>query len=455
MNARLSALIADYQSRVSEAVDLLERGLGITRPASNREWTEYDIPQNGSLPGPAAYFKHGYGCAIFWPDAFVDFDFGTRGEIDGFDAMRLAVFMETNQLAYGLSSHDEIRELLEAATEAGEIVCAMGYGLAYLALDAETTQQAAQVATRAARVKPSTMREEGRRVPPSVGAVASWYRMAAEQGLPEAQYILGTYCRQSENIQEARVEAPKWFRRAAEQGHALAQYEMGMESADEEAMKWLRSAAEQGHALAQYEMGIWSDDEEAMKWYRRAADQGLVDAQCELGICYYDGFGVRPDIAEAVKWLRPAAEQGLALAQLVLGHAYSTGGEGVPQNYALAAAWLRKAAKQGDEAAQDDLAELLASGLADPQEPGELKRWSHAPDAGWQWCPHCKQDVQPSLDGRCSTCETQIAPPDTRTAEQLDQAAKRMRSDVPCLFVACAGLTLLVAAVVAIVLVTL
>ena len=46
----------------------------------------------------------------------------------------------------------------------------------------------------------------------------SWYRIAAEQGYPEAQYWLGWCCQYGKGVEEDREEAVKWFRAAAEQG---------------------------------------------------------------------------------------------------------------------------------------------------------------------------------------------------------------------------------------------
>ena len=71
-----------------------------------------------------------------------------------------------------------------------------------------------------------------------------------------------------------------------------------------------RVAAEQGLADAQnalggmYERGqeVPQDHAEAAKWYQRAAEQGLADAQNHLGYMYQRGQGVPQAPAEAVKW---------------------------------------------------------------------------------------------------------------------------------------------------------
>ena len=154
-----------------------------------------------------------------------------------------------------------------------------------------------------------------------------WYRKAAEQGHPGAQYELGecyhTYCDDAVTMDD--FEAVKWYRKSAEQGHSKAQNRLGecYKEGDGvtqdwfEAAKWFRKAAEQGNSGAQYELGlcyangkgVTKDHAEAVKWYRKAAEQGIIPAKTELGLCYIYGRGVKKDWTEAVKWLRSAARE--------------------------------------------------------------------------------------------------------------------------------------------------
>src|SRR5205814_1041015 len=102
-------------------------------------------------------------------------------------------------------------------------------------------------------------------------------------------------------------------------------------------VKWYRSAAENGHPGAQYDLalhyakgrGAARDDKEAAKWVALAAAQGHVLAQYNLGILYSAGRGVAQNETEAAKWYRLAAEQGFVLAQSSLGLLIETG-RGVP-----------------------------------------------------------------------------------------------------------------------------
>lgn len=198
-----------------------------------------------------------------------------------------------------------------------------------------------------------------------------WWRKAAEQGYPGAQYNLGVCLYFGEGISQNFSEAVKWYRKAAEQRHPGAQYCLGVcyyygngVSEDKaEAVKWYRKAAEQGNADAQYYLGICycngegvsQDYTEAVKWFRKAAGQGNADAQNNLGDCYYYGIGVSEDKTEAVKWYRKAAEQENRLAHN-LGFCYEKG-YGVSQDKTEAVKWYRKAANM-DRRSQNRLKEL-------------------------------------------------------------------------------------------------
>src|SRR5579863_3535448 len=118
MDSRLAKLIADYQSRVSDAVAMLGEA-GIPRPASNTEWAASDAPEQGSLTDGFTYHKHGFGCAVAGPSWGVDFDFGDKGEIDGFDIWRLCAFARERLSEYGFESDEEIELAVRRVAETG------------------------------------------------------------------------------------------------------------------------------------------------------------------------------------------------------------------------------------------------------------------------------------------------------------------------------------------------
>lgn len=52
---------------------------------------------------------------------------------------------------------------------------------------------------------------------------AYWYRKAAEQGIAEAQFSLGSIYRNGRGVPKDEAEAVRWLRMAAEQGLPEAQ----------------------------------------------------------------------------------------------------------------------------------------------------------------------------------------------------------------------------------------
>jgi len=179
----------------------------------------------------------------------------------------------------------------------------------------------------------------------------------AEAGDPKAQFDLQRYY--SEKWGEApwlsvwnpiRYVYPKGYR--AEQNI-------------KEAAKWLTKSAEQGYPNALFVLGLYKsaglgvakDRKETIRLWTKAAEQGFMPAQCLLGSRYAYGDGVPQDYKEAVKWYKKAAEQGDASTQFRLGSCYANG-EGVTKDMKEAVKWWTKAAEQGYEDAKEQLRRL-------------------------------------------------------------------------------------------------
>ena len=89
------------------------------------------------------------------------------------------------------------------------------------------------------------------------------------------------------------------------------------------AAKLMRLAADQGIANAQFNLslmykngrGVTHDYKEAVKWYRLSADQGDPLAQSNLGVSYVTGQGVTQDYVRAHMWFNIAASSGNTLAE--------------------------------------------------------------------------------------------------------------------------------------------
>ena len=119
-----------------------------------------------------------------------------------------------------------------------------------------------------------------------------------------------------------------------------------------DARKWYKLAAEQGHPEAQFKLGLIYDDvqppfsqdlEQAVKWYILAGNQGKVKAQSKLGEMYKTGRGVSQNYVAAIKWYTMAAYQGDISSQRNLALCYIES----DADYVNAYAWLTMAAEQG------------------------------------------------------------------------------------------------------------
>lgn len=148
----------------------------------------------------------------------------------------------------------------------------------------------------------------------------------ASNGLPDAQFHLGTMFYHGLGVERSIPDAIFWYHSAAEAGQANAQYNLGV-------------AYSRG-------VGVENDLSKAVIWWHRAAKNGNKDAQYNLGLVYSRGMGVKRDQTQAVHWWRKAAFQGDATSQFNLGLMYANG-HGVKQDFEVAFSWWRKAAKQG------------------------------------------------------------------------------------------------------------
>ena len=126
-------------------------------------------------------------------------------------------------------------------------------------LELKTAAANAGVAEAAALL--GTQYREGRGgVPRDAAEAARWFAVAAENGVPEAQYNLGLMHYRGEGVPRQLYEALKWMRQAATNGHVPAQRAVGqlyltgldtMGQDFQEARTWLASAASQGDRESQ------------------------------------------------------------------------------------------------------------------------------------------------------------------------------------------------------------
>lgn len=253
-----------------------------------------------------------------------------------------------------------------------------------------------------------------------------WSRLAAEQGLADAQANLGSLYLRGLGCECDYDEARRWYELAAAQGNGEAAHGLGMIYANglgvavdlAAAAHWYEIAVEIGNDAGQVALGLMHasgqgvphDPSRAAALFRQAADAGNARARHNLGLLYLRGEGVPRDnavaeaafreaaragyapamlslaqlcergpyaaagTAEAVLWYKTAAADGNAEAQFILGGLYARG-DGVPQQFDEAAKWFESAAQQGHAAAQLNIAALYMQGTGVARDHGKAMEW--------------------------------------------------------------------------------
>lgn len=170
----------------------------------------------------------------------------------------------------------------------------------------------------------------------------------AEEGIVEAQYILGKGMCDEESQEGEKRWAAHWLGKAAEQGDARAQHELGL--------------------LALHGRGVPKDPQAAAAWVSAAANQGLPAAQLQMGLMLLEGNGVQFNPEWARYWLERAAEQdapSAAAAQYRLGMMYQEG-QGGEASRERALFWFERSAERGNQAALVASQAILRKGPGPP-----------------------------------------------------------------------------------------
>jgi len=170
---------------------------------------------------------------------------------------------------------------------------------------------------------------------------AHFYKLAADRGLKDAQFILGTFYESGRaGLPQDEREAARLYKLAADQGFGAAQHCVG-------------------YFYLQGRGGLPQDDRQATHFFKLAADQGVAMAQIGhgrfyaaaqfgLGRFYMEGRGGLPqDDRQAVHFYKLAADQGHFMAQFILGIFYESGRGGLPRDDHEAARLFKLAADQG------------------------------------------------------------------------------------------------------------
>ena len=204
------------------------------------------------------------------------------------------------------------------------------------------------------------------------------FKKAADQGLAEAQLILGNCYFNGFGVGKNMKEGVELYRKAAEQGNHFAQFFYGLcvyngtetERDTKEGVSWHQKAydglivlAQAGDPEAQNIIGMYYEQAfgdmkknpaKALEWFTKAAEQDNLDAQVNVANYYFEGrSGIVPqDYDNALTWFRKAAEKGSAFAMFRLGEYYEKGYGSVEKDIVEAVKWYSKAKENGSKDAE-------------------------------------------------------------------------------------------------------
>ncbi len=191
------------------------------------------------------------------------------------------------------------------------------------------------------------------------------YIRMAEQGNPDAKYILATKYRNGEGVEMDKAKAAQLYRELADNGDSDAQYDLafmldngeGIEMDRTESEKYFRLSADQGDSDAclcyggiLFERGEYADAEH---YFITSAMKGDVKAEYNLGLLYMGEYLGQPDVDKAFEWFESAADKGFSYAQSMMGSIYLE-----RKDMAKAEEYFRYAAEQGEPTAQYNLGAL-------------------------------------------------------------------------------------------------
>jgi len=253
-------------------------------------------------------------------------------------------------------------------------------------------------------------------------AAAADFKLLAESGDPEAQWLLGQCYEQGAGVLRHPVYAVRHYRLAAEAGIVQAQARLGeilltglgaegvatdsavqtIESATtrpsvfqklfpdgvsvapklDEAARWNTMAAESGEAGAQARLGhhfasgtgLERDLDRAAHWFKAAAEQGHVAGELGFGLLHVGFYGEYGSVSEAIPWLERAARQKDSTAKLVLALALLELPD-AKRDPARAAKLLGEAARAGQVYAMYRLGEMYRTGTDTPVDLQNAETW--------------------------------------------------------------------------------
>lgn len=191
----------------------------------------------------------------------------------------------------------------------------------------------------------------------NMGHSIFWFEKAANNGIPLAQNIMGSFCElgiQDSIIPKDAKAAVEWYKKAAAQDLTYAICNLAL-------------CYEKGNGVEQCHLT-------AFKLYESAAFKGHPRAMDKLGLCYFEGIGTIADRELATLWFKRSAESGYALGMLHYGESLETG-SGIERSTSDALTWYQLAISKGRKEAIDKLRCLLLKLSNEKSE--EVIRYGH------------------------------------------------------------------------------
>jgi hypothetical protein len=155
-------------------------------------------------------------------------------------------------------------------------------------------------------------------IAPNPAQSLQWYRLAAQNNVPQALYAVGVFYETGTVVDKDLTKAFALVQRAAQAGVVPAAYR-------------LATYYQQG-------AGVGQDVVAAAGWYERAAKAGLPQAKLVYGAMLENGVGMEPNVTAAASYYGDAAEAGLPQAMINLAQIYERGSTSLPKN--LSKAWV-------------------------------------------------------------------------------------------------------------------
>ena len=122
MEIALRDLISAYVETAEELFPRVAAHLGASLPISNVDWVCLRVEQIGETEDGIKYFEHGFGVNMDDGTRRIEFDLGTGGEMNGFDAWRLFYFAEVNGIKTRFRNAAEVQAAMDCAEKAGRLV---------------------------------------------------------------------------------------------------------------------------------------------------------------------------------------------------------------------------------------------------------------------------------------------------------------------------------------------